>query len=741
MAEEAPTIRTYYQPEGTQKEMLERVYKRYNAMRDSPDRKAAEQEWEKGRKQWEALRSERSDDEWQSNHVVPLTPAVVESALAEVIDQSPRPLILPRGSEDVPRAMVMSHIFNYTWDISDSDLEEEDVIHDAMVEGTGIGQEYYYADLRKIKTKLKKGSKTDWEEEDMLDYNDCYLECVKNDDFFVDENARGFRGPYAARDCIRRYIMNIDDFKQFFKGPTWDPFGNAKHVIPGGDTNYYEWYKPPQGVDHSKMVEVLWYWSEKPDDWLCIVANDVVVVMGPNPYRHKKLPFARAVDVKRTHKFYGKGKAALLESIQDELNVLRRMTIDRNHLDIDKMFIGSNRLGLSEEDLIARPHGFIPSDDPNSLKAVEYNDVPRSVELSMKHLEDDSTIVTGINPRAQALPTTGTATEAAILKESTLKRIRLQVRRFEREFLTRIARLRVSNILQYYSQPKLEEIVGEKGTQEYQAQVADLQSKGLLEVIEGKEFKKTYKEIRLENKDLVPDSKGNLQEKSIQGFSFFGLNPEYFLPKRGGYDIKYAAGSTLPISKPLLKQEANELFDRLLPLAMQVPGTYDPKKIGDMIITANDKNPADLAADKPATADDSAQRLQMAVELANTENNLMANGKEVPPTAYAPVAHTMIHVQFTKSETFQALDQKDPRVQIFIDHITGEIAAQQERGQSGLDASKNGPVGPTGEPTAEPRSESVRISPTPMTQNGGDRRMNAIMPDKVQGGGQTPRAV
>src|SRR5688572_23042117 len=106
-------------------------------------------------------------------------------------------------------------------------------------------------------------------------------------------------------------------------------------------------------MDHSKYVEVLWYWFEKHVDWICVVANDVLVFMGPNPYKHKKIPFARALDVKRTHKFYGKGEGALLESIQDELNILRRMVIDRNHLDIDKMFIGSNKLNLSEEDLIA----------------------------------------------------------------------------------------------------------------------------------------------------------------------------------------------------------------------------------------------------------------------------------------------------------------------------------------------------------------------------------------------------
>ncbi len=417
-----PTIRAYYAPSGAERDMTIRVYKRYWSMRDSPDRAEAEKEWTRGRKQWEAIREERAEDEWQSNHVVPLTTSVVETALSEIIDQSPQPLILPRGREDEPRSSVMRYIFNYTWEISDSDLELEDIVHDGLIEGTGIGQEYFYSDLRKIKTTLEKGSKINWNEKDELEYNDCYLESVKNDDFFIDEGARSFRGPFAARDCVRRYIMHIDDFKQFFKGPVWNPLGNADKVTPGGDTNYYEWYKPPTSIDHSTKVEVLWYWSVRPDDWLCVVANDVMVYMGPNPYKHKQLPFARMTDVKRTHRFYGKGEAALLESIQDEVNVLRRMMIDRNHLDIDKIFIGSNRLNLNEEDLIARPHGFIGSDDPNSMKAIEYGDIPRSVELSLKHLDDDATIATGINPRAQALPTTGTATEAAILKESTLKR-------------------------------------------------------------------------------------------------------------------------------------------------------------------------------------------------------------------------------------------------------------------------------------------------------------------------------
>lgn len=738
-------IRTVYNPEGVELEMLKRVYHRFEQMKDSPDRKMAEREWDRGRKQWEAMRIDRGEGEWQSNHQVPMTTAVVESALSEVIDQSPKPLILPRGSEDIPKVTVMSHLFDYTWEVSDSDLEFEDIIHDAFIEGTGIGQEYFYADMRRIKTSRKGESKTEWNEEDMLDYNDCFLESVKNEDFFVDENARGFRGPFAARDCIRRYIMNIADFRQFFKGPVWDPLDNAKYVRPGGDTNYYEWYKPPQGVDHGDMVEVLWYWARKPDDWMIIVANEILVVLGPNPNKHKELPFSRAIDVKRTHKFYGKGEPALLESIQDEVNTLRRMVLDRNHLDIDKMFIGSNKLGMQEEDLVARPHGFIPVDDPNSVKAVEYGDVPQSVSLSKQWLEDDSTIVTGINPRAQALPTTGTATEAAILKESTLKRIRLKVRRIEREFLARIAKLRVSNILQYYTQPKMQLIIGEQGSQDFKNQIQDLENKGILvsqqNATGGTDYyKKTYREIRLKDQALVPNAKGQIQQQPANGYTFFEADPKYFLPERGGYDIMYEAGSTLPISKPLMQSKAAELYDRLIQLALGVPNTYDPVKLGDMIIKVNDYNPDDLKTDKTATPEDDSQaRLQMLINLAQTENNLMMHGKDVPPTPYASPQHTLIHVQFTSSPTFSALKKDDPIVKIFIDHITGEIAAQTDR-QNGSMTLPAG--GGTPDPNVPPGPGGAVATPTPAaTQNGGNKALTDIQPAQIQGGGQVPAAV
>ena len=729
-------LKNDYTPEGEQKTILDFVYKRFIAMKSAKDRLDAEEVWRKGIKAWEAYREPRGEDEWQSNHTVPLTSAVIESALAEVIDQSPKPSILPRGSEDAPKATVVQHMFEYAWDVSNSDLELYNTIKDAFIYGTGISQEYYFRDPRLIQMADGTTKRT-------YCYDDVYLESVKLEEFFIDENARDFTGPYAARDCIRRYIVDIDDYKNFFQGSTWDALGNAKFVTPGGETSYPEWYKPPEGIDKARQVEVLWYWAVKPKDWLVIVANGVVQVMGPKPYNHKELPFARTVDVKRTHKFYGKGESEILESVQNELDTMRRMVIDRNHLDIDKMFFVSSRLNLSDEDTIARPHGTIPVDDINGAKAVEYGDIPRSVQLSIQNLQDDATIATGINPRAQALPTAGTATEAAILKESTLKRIRLKVKLLEQEFLTRVGRLRLSNMLQYYPQTKIKKIVGEEGTAEYQS----TKQESNLFALPGEKKQEEYMSIPIKGKSLEFDAEGKLTETPSEDLTFLELKPEYYEPSNSqGFDIKFIAGSTLPVSKPLMQSKATEMYDRLIQLAASGIG-YDPVKLGDMLLKVNDFNPNDYHLESPQTPGNAApdQRSEMLIQIANFENRLMMSGKEVPPTAYATPMHTQIHVAITGSPEFQKLSKTDPIVKNFIAHIVGELTAQESRAQGAPMASGGQMPSPEEMMGAgfnqSPRPQGMVSDNKPTKGLGGNPAMMSLLPGKIQGGAQARMAV
>lgn len=662
--------------------MRRRVYKRKIQMEDGSDYKRASANWDKWRKLWEAQR-EMDNEDWQSNHIVPLIPSVVETALAEMVDQHTEVFIKARGQEDAPKATVMTNIWDYSWDVSHSEVAKHDILKDALICGTAIGEEKYLRMPRKIRYYVRNSKgELEEKEETVNDYDDVVLEPVKLEDFRVDETARGFFGPNAARDCMRRFIQDVEDVKAYFSQPGWNELAkNLEYLKPGGDLDYYEFYRPPQGIDRSRQCEVWWYWSKFPDDWLTVVANDVVIYMGPNFYKHKNLPFVRCIDVKRTHSFYHKGEPEILESIQDEKNTIRRMGIDRSHLDIDKMFLASTRLQLSDEDLMARPHGLIPVDDITQIKPVEYSDNLQSTKLSLEKLDEDAILATGIDPRLSALPQGGTATEAAIVKESALKRIRLKLQYLENEFMNEVAKLRVSNIIQFYSQPKLEKILGDQGSVLLGSEIGRLKQQNLLLEKDGEMYRKKYRTMRLTDKELVPNVKGQIEERPIKGDSFFEMQPEFFVPlAKEGFDIKIKSGSGMPVSKALSQTKAAELYDRLI----QNPN-YSPVKLGDWLLEENDKDPESLHAEQDMQANDGEQRLQQLIDLAMQENKMMTAGQEVPPTQMSSPAHTRIHIEYLRSNQVPA-DQKI--VQIFSDHVTGELLDQEQRKSAGAGASE-----------------------------------------------------
>jgi hypothetical protein len=733
-----PKIRQYYKPSDKELELLERVYDRYRSMKDNPMRQEAVKEWDKGEKAWDQAQEEDKNlEDWQADYYVPMTTSIVETILSEMVDQSPRPIILPRASEDKPRATVMKHTFEYTWDVADGDEELENVLKDCLIYGNGFAQEYYWKDRRMIKTvskseKNKKKQKLEsYNETERFDFDDCYMESVSPYELFFDEVARSInRGPYKARDAIRRYVMKLDAFKQVFKGDVWDPLNNARLVRAGGDTNWYSYYKPPEDVDKSDEVEVLWYWSRTPDDWLIIVANDVLIKAGPNPYKHKQLPFAMTIDVKRPHKFYHKGEPKLLEAVQKEVNVMRRMLTDRNHLDIDKMWLISRSESYNEEDTIARPHGTIRVDDPANYKPIDYADVGNSFFMSLQEINRDAERITGVEGRTADSRPAMTATDAAILKERVVRRIGSKLRRLEKGFLVDIGRMRVANILQFYSQPKLERILGEAGTEEYRKQMMQAKKQGILHEIDKVPFKETYRDIRVKGKVLKPNSRGEITEYPQTGYSFFNLKPEYFMPvASGGFDIRFEAGATMPVSKSLLAKQTQDMVAGLMPLATAGIG-YDPVKLGDEMIRSLEKDPEDFHIEE-IEKDITDARQEMEINVAGMENDEVSKGRPIPPagTPYATSAHTMIHIGFMRSSVGKQM--AEPDFKRLTQHVIGEITAQQMRGEAtaltGEGQTSNALSGQNG---ASPPQGSV----PPASSDGANAEMKAANPTVIQGG-------
>jgi hypothetical protein len=734
-----PKIRQYYKPDEKEAASIEHVYNRFYRMKDNPKRIEAEKEWDKGEQAWDQCNKEEEGmEEWQADYYVPLTTATVEQILSEMIDQSPRPIILPLSAEDKPRATVMRHVFDFTWETADGDEELENVLKDCLIYGNGFAQEYYWKDRRLIRSLvgMKKGEKAkrlpEYKETEVFEYDDCYMESVSPYELYFDEVARTInRGPYKARDAVRRYIMKIDDFRTFFSGDVWDPFNNVRFVRPGGDTNWYSYYKPPEDINKGDEVEVLWYWSRSPNDSLRIVANDVLIKDGPNPYKHKQIPFAMTYDVKRPHKFYHKGEPKLLESIQKEINTLRRMITDRNHLDIDKMWLVGRNEMTNEEDSLTRPHGIVRVDDPSNYKPIEYGDIPASVSLTIGEIQKDATRVTGVNDRFSVGQTPITATDAAIKKEQMMQSIKAKLRRLEKGFLVDVGRMRCSNIIQFYSQPKLEKILGEAGTDEFEKQKAEAQRQGYLQEIEGSYYRKEYRNIRIKGKELTPNVRGEIVEQPHQGYSFFDLKPEYFVPvSRGGFQIRFEAGSTMPVSKSLMVKQTQDAVTQLMPLATAGIG-YDPIKLGDELLKSLDKDPEDFHIES-AEKDNQKAREEILINLASQENEEVTRGAPIPPlgTPYATAAHTRIHLAYMRSPKGKALD--DAKFKLLTKHTMGEISAQTMRGDvaslTGQEPPNANNANGATQPSAgssPPYNMDMKAANPNMIQGGGDADMNA----------------
>ena len=649
-----------YKPDDKIQKVRRDVYQRYYEMKNARSYNNGENieaKWDKWEKMYEAWRPNKSADDWQSNIVPPFTTTIVERSLAEIVDQTIQPTITARGKEDVAKAKLLNHIKDYTWEIGDGDLQLYASIKQALILGKTIWQEDYWKDKRDVKVLTKFNPETNKEEyvkKEITDFDNVYGENVNLRNFFIDPMARTINmGRYKANDCLRRYIMNYDTYMEYFVGSIWDQFGVAKLAKPGGDNNYYQFYHPPEGIDADKKIEVLYYWGRRPDK-LIIIANDVVIRNGPNPYNHKQLPFAEGSDIPRMDKFYANGEPALLESIQDEMTTLRRMRIDRQHMDIWKMFMVSNRETLDDDEGIVAPSRFLFVDDPrNSIVPLEFRDINPSAYKEEEMLRQDGREVTGVDSPQPAT----TATEAAIMKEATMKSLRMKIWLLSRQLLTGIVRLRVPNIVQYYSTPKVEKVAGDKMVAE-------------------------YRDIRTTDVELKIEKNGNLREEEKKGDFFFTITPELITPQYSGFDYKLSAEPSFPISKPLQQQKANEFFQHPVIQAALETGYYDIGRSADQLTEINEFDPDKMKAKKPE--EESMVNEEQLYELANRENEAMLKGNPVPGTPNATRRHTDIHLAFIGSEKFakDAGEKIKELLAIFAKHVLEEGKAQEMRGQA-----------------------------------------------------------
>lgn len=719
-----PTKNTGYYPSNKkEREVRRQTYIRFYQMRDNDWRSEAEREWEMADKEYQLWMSDTAyqnmttqvttgnqfnytyptqnigdPDETRSHLKLPDAFASIQSHMQETIARKSRPTLTGTESSDEPREEFANSIMNYNMNNTNYDYHWYMAGLAAAIRGTSVLRDYYREETRWVNDldDVDDEGNLTFKKRKIVDFDDDMTEWIPNEFAYFDEKARQID---YANDWVYREIINIRDFQRIY-GQKKD-FINQDYVTRGGETTTRSFFKLPKDITGND-VEVLHY-ENKALDAYWVVANNVVIHYGPLKTKHKELSCAIRYYYRIPGRFWGMGIPRIIHMLAEERNSIRNMNMDRQHMQLNKMFIHNNMYDIDEEDLVTRPGGLISLDTNGqplnqALIPLEYGDVPASYFKTDQIMIQDISRAIGIDLEKEEQPS-ATATAAALKQENYLKRIVMIAQQDEMEAIIRIGRLKWSNIQFFYPLGRMDTIYEDDEEKDEQV-FKTITTQG--------------KKYDIINENGVP----TLRLEDITGASSFELNKKMAKYMEGSFDISVDATQFTPSSRAVQQTKVTELYSLFIGNP-QTAGLMDIGKSMARVLEVNDEKPKDWLAG--FNQDPGSAMLQ-----AETENRVMAAGQPLGPTPGATEEHTLVHIMFTQSQEYNTLLQTHPEIrQIFANHIMGEHEANPSTGTAASAMSANGlggngtPGQPPGNPAMQsPNAASPNARPTPPNQIG-----------------------
>ncbi len=639
-----------YKPGKAARKLRAHIWDRYHRMRNDPLRKEAEMDWEQGDKKTRLWRPERDPDDWRADIRLPDAFAAIQTHMQETVGMQIRPSLKPHEGSDTPLAWWGNGILTYNMDRTDFDLEVMKSVNCSAGRGTAFTVEEYLYETRMVKdpTSVSNGI-LQYEEREIIDKDDTFTKHYPNERIFIDEAADNID---VAEDMIIEERLRYDSFKLKY-GDRAD-FQDVDKVIPCGSiaerTNFFDSSTDMDG----DYIQVLRYYNKMTDTY-GVLANTVIIHDGPIPFKHKELPAAVWNYYPVEGRIYGMGIPKIISPLQEEREAIRNLSVDRQKMHLNKMFLVSDLFDIDEDEATTRPHGFIhvnsggmPLD--NIIRPLEYGDVPGSSIRMDDQLRDDEKRVTGIDDRSQGVNMGGTATEAAILTENSQKRINLINTLTGMATIKRIGRLKWSNIQFFYPAPRLEQLTKPNGE---------------------KETKKHYRDIAIDGQkfEIVENNgKKELSMNEITGTATFKLDSAHAYFLEGDWDVRIQWDIKALLPQAIRQSKIMELFNAATGNPFVLKETNIRRAWKDVLMEF-DMDPRTWMSESGGSDD-----VQMAK--AQWENKVMLKGEPLDPTPGASEMHTMVHLWYMETSEYDEAVTKNPALaEIFRRHVLGENEA------------------------------------------------------------------
>lgn len=534
---------------------------------------------------------EREDiEDWQARIHDPFTRNKIVAILAKVASMLPQTEFFGVGDEDIRKAQILRDLKEHSDYMDDNEELLFYALLECVVKGTVVAYEGYQERKKKVRDikRYDSGSKIEIKEGEEITRK-LFGEIVPLEDFYP--SSVGIRKIKDMPYCFWRTIMPASQFKMKFA-----QYEKAKNVEPY--TGFYgEDAERPFYLDYISegvpegSVELIRYYNKENDEFV-LIANGVWLnplegeeVM-PLPFAHKELPFWKAIyEPLGADFFYGKSMPDKLKSMQDVINVLHNMMLDQGFLTIFPPILVDGLNDEIEDDFL-RPGRRIPVTNASNYKELAQSS-PNSfhqfiLEFTKRVMEETS--VDAVNQGIAGVGERTTATEIERAAEAVTAILGLFAM-FVKWGIRDKDRIRAKNILQFYTKPLIERVLGEGANKEFKQafnviKIEDTTlSSGkrgtkIIELYGSKEDMPTRPEIQTRAK-IVERGTGKRTE-------ILAITPEYI--RNFEFDVKLVPNRRAQMSKALEKAlllEKARVYMEFMPefidkeeLAMQIAEAY-----------------------------------------------------------------------------------------------------------------------------------------------------------------------
>lgn len=448
-------------------------------------------------------REEQGKENWQANVFKPVTRNKLKAILASIALDTPDVKIVAENDKqlrDQRRSYVIRQLMKGSYAKQN---KEEQIYFEAWenaVKGTVITYEGYAR--QKVKQKNIKSydivtGEIETEDKETIIKDECVEMIIPLENLLIkDISIRDIQDQPAIAWVE---LMHPSKFKRDFSG-----YKNFKYVKEKGSSNIKGETKREfssaweDRITKESPIEVIRFYNKFSDEFI-VVANGVVLLDAPMLLgkKEKKYPFAKTIfEPFAIDFFYGNPIGNTTMGNQDVINSLYNMALDKTFRSMNPpLIIGAkNKDDFDLEDDIVNMDTKIYVEDINAVKEMPIKGVDQGM-LNMMDIVSRELDLSTVDANQQGVTGRGVTAREVVIANENAKKLKGVLYMFLTSLWIQKYKLRIENILTYYTQPKIKEMVAGKET-------------GRLE---------EYRKFMIENAELADGTKGTLGVQMVGG--------------------------------------------------------------------------------------------------------------------------------------------------------------------------------------------------------------------------------